>query len=101
MPSESGGFAYCPARTIGGDTVRDNSIAMLMVVAKVLNRLPQPVVYTGGATIPPYLDALSARDMRPIDDVDCVVEVTSQREYYQLSATLRELGLSDQISLDY
>jgi hypothetical protein len=36
----------------------DNSIAMLMVVAKVLNRLPQPVVYTGGATILLYLDAL-------------------------------------------
>ena len=44
----------------------DNSIDMLMVVAKVLNRLPQPVVYTGGATIPLYLDALSARDMRPM-----------------------------------
>lgn len=60
----------------------DNSIDMLMVVARVLNRLPQPVVYTGGATIPLYLDALSARDMRPTDDVDCVVEVTSQRKYY-------------------
>jgi hypothetical protein len=40
---------------------------MLMVVATVLDRLPQPVVYTGGATIPLYLDALSARDMRPSD----------------------------------
>jgi hypothetical protein len=76
----------------------DNSIDMLMVVARVLNRLPQPVVYTGGATVPLYLDALSARDMRPTDDVDCVVEVTSQREYYQLSATLRELGLSEDTS---
>jgi hypothetical protein len=43
---------------------------MLTVVAKILNRLPQPIVYTGGATIPLYLDALSARDMRPTDDVD-------------------------------
>jgi hypothetical protein len=34
----------CPARTIGGDTVSDNSIAMLMVVATVLDKLPQPVV---------------------------------------------------------
>jgi hypothetical protein len=48
----------------------DNSIAMLMVVATVLDRLPQPIVYTGGATIPLYLDAVSARDMRPTDDVD-------------------------------
>jgi hypothetical protein len=56
--------------------VSDNSIDMLMVVAKVLDRLPQPVVYNGDATIPLYLDALSARDMRSTDDVDCVVEVT-------------------------
>jgi hypothetical protein len=76
----------------------DNSIDMLMAVARVLNQLPQPVVYTGGATISLYLDALSARDMRPTDDVDCVVEVTSQREYYQLSATLRDLGLSEDTS---
>jgi hypothetical protein len=76
----------------------DNSIDMLMAVARVLNRLPQPVVYTGGATISLYLDALSARDMRPTDDVDCVVEVTSQREYYRLSATLRDLGLSEDAS---
>jgi hypothetical protein len=34
----------------------------LRLVATVLDRLPQPVVYTGGATIPLYLDALSARD---------------------------------------
>lgn len=76
----------------------DNSIDMLMVVARVLNQLPQPVVYTGGATISLYLDALSARDMRPTDDVDCVVEVTSQREYYRLSTALRELGLSEDTS---
>lgn len=76
----------------------DNSVDMLMAVARVLNRLPQPVVYTGGATISLYLDALSARDMRPTDDVDCVVEVTSQRQYYQLSTTLRELGLSEDTS---
>jgi hypothetical protein len=53
---------------------------------------------TGGATIPLYLDAMSARDMRPNDDIDCVLEVTSQREYDRLSATLRELGLSEDSS---
>jgi hypothetical protein len=51
----------------------------------MLDRLPQPVVYIVGATIL-YLDALSARGIRPTDDVDCVVEVTSQREDDRLSA---------------
>jgi hypothetical protein len=73
----------------------DNSVGMLMAVARILNHLAQPVVYTGGATIFLYLDAVSARDMRPTDDVDCVVEVTSQREYYRLSVMLRDLGLSE------
>jgi hypothetical protein len=54
-------------------------------IQSMLDRLPQPVIYIVDATIL-YLDALSARDIRPTDDVDCVVEVTSQREYDRLSA---------------
>jgi hypothetical protein len=54
----------CLTRTLGSDPMSDNSIDMLMAVARVINQLPQPVVYTGGATISLYLDALSARDMR-------------------------------------
>ena len=71
---------------------------MLMLVARVLTRLPQPIVYDS-TTISLYLDAVSARDMRPTDDVDCVVEVTSQRECYQLPAILHDLGLSEDTSL--
>jgi hypothetical protein len=76
----------------------ESTIAMLITVAGVLEGLPQPVVYTGGATIPLYLDAVSAEDMRPTDDVDCVVEVTSVAQYYRLAEMLRALGLSEDTS---
>jgi predicted nucleotidyltransferase len=75
-----------------------DAIEMLGVVAKVLEKLPQQVVFTGGATIPLYLDAYAASEMRPTDDVDCVVEILSQADYYRLAKKLRELGLSEDSS---
>lgn len=53
------------------------------------------VTFTGGATIPLYLDAIAALEVRPTDDVDCVVEVTTQVGYYQLASQLRSLGLEE------
>jgi hypothetical protein len=75
-----------------------DAVEMLGVVAKVLEKLPQQVVFTGGATIPLYLDAYAAAEIRPTDDVDCVVEIVSQADYYRLAKKLRELGLSEDSS---
>jgi hypothetical protein len=69
------------------------SIEMLEIVAAVIADLTMDVTFTGGATIPLYLDAFAALEVRPTDDVDCVVEVTTQAGYYQLAAQLRDLGL--------
>jgi hypothetical protein len=75
-----------------------DAVEMLGVVAKVLENLSQQVVFTGGATIPLYLDAYAAAEMRSTDDVDCVVEIVSQASYYRLAKKLRELGLSEDSS---
>jgi hypothetical protein len=69
------------------------SIEMLEIVAAVIADLTMDVTFTGGATIPLYLDAFAALEVRPTDDVDCVVEVTTQAGYYQLASQLRDLGL--------
>ena len=71
------------------------AIEMLEIVAAVIADLPIDVTFTGGATIPLYLDPIAALEVRPTDDVDCVVEVTTQVGYYQLAAQLRELGLEE------
>lgn len=73
----------------------NQQIYMLQKVATVLAAVPQTVVFTGGATISLYLDDVSAPDIRPTDDVDCVVEITSRTEYYRLSELLRSLGLEE------
>jgi hypothetical protein len=73
----------------------NQQIYMLERVATVLASVPQTVVFTGGATISLYLDDVSAPDIRPTDDVDCVVEITSRSEYYRLSELLRSLGLEE------
>jgi hypothetical protein len=71
------------------------AIEMLEIVAAAIADLPMDVTFTGGATIPLYLDAIAALEVRPTDDVDCVVEVTTQVGYYQLAAQLRSLGLEE------
>ncbi|MEG4446502.1 hypothetical protein [Microcoleus sp. F4-D5] len=68
-------------------------IFMLETVAAVLSTVPATIVFTGGATISLYLDEAAAPDIRPTDDVDCVVSIASRAEYYQLSDLLRTLGL--------
>lgn len=73
----------------------ERQLLILERVAEVLAEVPQTLVFTGGATISLYLDAVSAPDIRPTDDVDCVVEIVTKSEYYRLSDLLRNLGLTE------
>ncbi|MEG3860932.1 hypothetical protein [Microcoleus sp. herbarium12] len=73
----------------------NQQIFMLETAARVLSQVPVTIVFTGGATISLYLDEVAAPDIRPTDDVDCVVEITSKAEYYHFSNLLRILGLQE------
>lgn len=66
------------------------NVAMLGVAAKGLKGLKEKVVFVGGATIDLYL-APGAPESRATDDVDCVVELGTKRDYYQLEEELRKL----------
>ncbi|MGB8699948.1 MAG: nucleotidyl transferase AbiEii/AbiGii toxin family protein [Thermosynechococcaceae cyanobacterium] len=70
-------------------------ILMLEKAANVLLHLEQRIVFTGGATIALYLDEISAQDVRPTIDVDCVLEISSKSSYYRLADNLRQLGLQE------
>jgi hypothetical protein len=70
-------------------------ILMLEKAASILKPLEQRIVFTGGATIALYLDELSADEVRPTIDVDCVLEILSKRSYYNLAEILRQLGLQE------
>src|SRR4028118_5175 len=68
---------------------------MLETVARVLSQVRTTIVFTGGATIFLYLDEVAAPDIRPTDDVDCVVSIASRAEYYQLSELLKTIWLQE------
>jgi hypothetical protein len=70
-------------------------IAMLERAAKILAPLDERITFVGGVTIALYLDEISASDVRPTFDVDCVIEVTSTANYHKLSDKLRQLGLQE------
>jgi predicted nucleotidyltransferase len=56
---------------------QNKNIAAIQIVAKGLQPLVEPVVFVGGAVVGLYIDSLAVPEIRPTDDVDCVVEVTA------------------------
>ena len=71
------------------------NIENLEQVAAILAKVPEKFVFTGGATIVLYVEKAIAAELRPTQDVDCVVEIFTKAEYYKLSNKLRERGLSE------
>jgi hypothetical protein len=72
-----------------------DQIAMLEQAATILAALDERITFTGGITIALYLDEISASDVRPTLDVDCVIEVTSTASYYKFADKLRQIGIQE------
>ena len=70
-------------------------IKNLEKVAAILANVTERFVFTGGGTIVLYVDEIIRDELRPTKDVDCVVEIFSRAEYYQLANALRAVGLSE------
>ncbi len=68
---------------------------MLQRVATGLQHLASEVVFVGGAVAELYADDAAATEIRPTIDVDCVIEVSTRLEYYQLEESLRKLGFTN------
>jgi hypothetical protein len=66
---------------------------MLMTVAEGLRDLLDEVVFVGGAVVGFYATNSAAPEMRPTDDVDCVIEVSTRLEYDQPQDTIIPLSL--------
>lgn len=60
-------------------------------VARDLAWLEPEPVFVGGATIGLFLDAFGRSQVRPTEDVDCIVpEVVSRTQWWELEAQLRD-----------
>ncbi|MCB4756256.1 MAG: nucleotidyl transferase AbiEii/AbiGii toxin family protein [Elusimicrobia bacterium] len=65
---------------------------MVSMVARGLGELRDNVVFIGGAVVSFYLKDEAVRDIRPTDDVDCLIEIARLKAYYDLEDELRRKG---------
>lgn len=68
---------------------------MLIKVVRGLKQLAEEMVFIGGAVAELYADDPAATEIRPTQDVDCVVEISTRTAYYHLEEKLRQLGFSN------
>ena len=68
------------------------NLKMLELVASKLGNLCDEVVFLGGSTTAIFITDPFTPDVRTTFDVDCIIDVISQSEYYQLAKKLREKG---------
>jgi len=75
--------------------MKDPNIAILETVVENLQELASQMVFIGGATVGLYIVDKAVPSVRHTIDIDCVVEVISKSEYYELSQKLRAKGFQE------
>lgn len=75
-----------------------NNIDMLQTVAYGLEELKEEMVFVGGAVAELYADDPASSDIRPTQDVDCIIELSSYREHTELEEELRTKGFANDTS---
>ncbi len=74
------------------------NIIMLQTVANGLSELKEEVVFVGGAVAELYASDPAASDIRPTQDVDCVIELSSRIEHNRLEENLRSKEFANDTS---
>ena len=75
----------------------NKSLEMVQIIAKGLGDLKDEVVFVGGAIVALYIDDEAAPEIRPTDDVDCVIEIINRASFYKLEKNLRKKGFKNDI----
>ena len=71
---------------------------MLQIVADGLGDLKDEIVFVGGAVAELYADDPASSDIRPTQDVDCTIELSSYKEHTELEEDLRTKGFANDTS---
>lgn len=77
----------------------NQNIAMIQEVAAGLKGLAKDVVFVGGATVSLYLPHEFADEVRPTDDVDVIMEISSKANYSKVSEKLLSLRFTPDASI--
>jgi predicted nucleotidyltransferase len=72
-----------------------DTIDMLQIVADGLGDLKDEIVFVGGAVAELYADDPASSDIRPTQDVDCTIELSSYKELTELEEDLRAKGFAN------
>jgi predicted nucleotidyltransferase len=75
-----------------------DNIEMLQTVADGLKELKDDIVFVGGAVAELYADDPASSDIRPTQDVDCTIEISSYKEHTELEEDLRAKGFTNDTS---
>ena len=70
-------------------------LEMIGIVARGLRDLKDDVVFIGGATVGLHITDPAAPEIRLSEDVDCVIEIASRSQYYELETKLRRFGFKE------
>jgi predicted nucleotidyltransferase len=76
----------------------NDNIDMLQTVAYGLEELKDEIVFVGGAVAELYADDPASSDIRPTQDVDCTIELSSYKEHTELEEDLRAKGFANDTS---
>ncbi len=77
-----------------------SNINMLHTVAQGLDYLLPHVVFVGGSVTELYATDSAATEVRPTDDVDCVIELVSYSKLNELEEKLRKLKFTNDTESD-
>ncbi len=76
------------------------NITRIKAVYNALKDLKNDVVFIGGATVSLYADR-QATEIRPTEDVDILVEISSRWEYAALEQRLRDIGFANDTNASF
>jgi hypothetical protein len=71
---------------------KQKCVEILSIVARGMKDLKNEIVFIGGVTTFVYMDSPVALEVRPTDDVDCTIEITSVYGYEELQQRLLSLN---------
>ena len=80
--------------------VQNPNLEILSLAVDQLDELADEMVFLGGCATGLLITDSAAPPIRVTQDVDAIVQVVSQADYYQLSEKLRAKGFTEDISDD-
>lgn len=76
------------------------NLKMLEFIARKLGELNEQIVYLGGCTTTLFITDPLSLDVRPTNDVDCIVDVISLGQYHKFERSLFKTGFKKSLEDD-